>query len=266
MLLASNASLIIIHIYGTLRVMDWTEDYFNSEYAQTSLEGMDEERTKKQIDFILNLFGTEPPASIADVGCGLGRHTIELASRGYNVQGFDSNAQYLKKASEMAAHRGIANAFFVHKDMRELDIKSTFDILISVWVSFGYFDDETNADVFTRMIQAIKPGGNVFIDVENREYILDHYQPKTWKMKDDTLILDRSHFDHTRSVNVCKRTSLRKGEKRITQREIRLYSAHEIINLAKQEDLYDFQLFGNWDGSVYTVRSPRLIFTARCGL
>jgi len=258
--------LIITHTYVRILSMDWTEDYFDSEYAQTMLSGLDKERTTKQVDFIQNLFGLEPPATIADVGCGLGRHTIELARRGFNVQGFDSNAHYLKQASELAAKSGVSDAFFVHKDMRELDITSGFDILLSVWVSFGYFDDETNADVFSRMVRAIKPGGNVFIDVENRDYILNHYQPKTWKMKGETLILDRSHFDHTRSVNVCKRSLLRKGEKKTTQREIRLYSAHELIDMAKQEDLYDFKLFGNWDGSAYSIRSPRLIFTARCGL
>ncbi len=246
--------------------MDWTESYFDSFYADAFLSEIDEKRTRAQVDIILANLGLDTPAMIADIGCGLGRHTIELAKRGYVVQGFDSNAEYLKRATESAARQNAKNAFFVHMDMRDFLFKEEFDALISVWVSFGYFDDETNADVFARMIKSVKPGGNVFIDVENREYILQHFQPQSWKMKGDTLILERSSFDHNRSMNVCKRMILRKGQKTTTKREIRLYSAHELMALAHANDLYDIKLLGDWEGTPYSVRSPRLILTARVGL
>lgn len=246
--------------------MDWTQNYFDSYYADAFLSEIDEKRTQAQVDLILANFGLDAPARIADVGCGLGRHTIELAKRGYVVQGFDSSAEYLQRASETAGRLDVKNAFFVHKDMREFSFKEEFDALISVWVSFGYFDDETNADVFSRMVRSIKPGGNIFIDIENREYILEHFQPQAWKMKGDTLILERSRFDHNRSVNVCSRMILRKGQKNTTKREIRLYGAHEMMALAHANDLYDIKLLGDWEGLPYSVRSPRLILTARVGL
>ncbi|MCK5743470.1 MAG: class I SAM-dependent methyltransferase [Caldisericia bacterium] len=255
-----------IDICVTLAFVDWTDSYFDTYYAEAFLEDVDQKRTKAQVDMIINCFGFEPPIQIADIGCGLGRHTIEFARRGYVVQGFDSNAEYLKKASEIAAEQEVKNTFFIQKDMREFDMKEMFDALISVWISFGYFDDETNADIFSRMVRSIKPGGNIFIDIENRDYILSHFQPQSWKMKDDTLILERSKFDHNRSVNLCKRTILKRGKKKTTKREIRLYSPHEIMALAHSEDLYNINLLGDWDGNPYSIRSPRLILTARVGI
>jgi len=255
-----------IDICVILAFVDWTDSYFDTYYAEAFLEDVDQKRTKAQVDMIINYFGFEPPIQIADIGCGLGRHTIEFARRGYVVQGFDSNAEYLKKASEIAADQEVKNTFFIHKDMREFDMKEMFDALISVWISFGYFDDETNADIFSRMVRSIKPGGNILIDIENRDYILSHFQPQSWKMKGDTLILERSKFDHNRSVNLCKRTILKRGEKKTTKREIRLYSSHEIMALAHSEDLYNINLLGDWDGSPYSIRSPRLILTARVGI
>lgn len=246
--------------------MSWTKDYFDETYASLFLAQVAQERTEEQVDLVTSYLELEPPATIADVGCGLGRHTIELAKRGFTVQGFDSNPDYLKQATENAASEGVSDAFFIHKDMREFDYPKTFDALISIWVSFGYFDDNTNEDVFDRMVKSIKSGGSIFIDVENREYILQHYIPERWRMKEDSLLLERSAFDYTRSINKCKRTIIKHGIKKTTTREIRLYSAHEMIGLAQRHGLIDIKLIGDWDGNPYSIRSPRLMLIARTGI
>ncbi len=247
-------------------VVSWTKDYFDDTYASMFLAQIGQERTEEQVDLVTSVMGLEPPSIIADIGCGLGRHSIELAKRGFTVQGFDSNPNYLKQATEDAVAEGVSDAFFIHMDMREFDHTKTFDALISIWVSFGYFDDATNEDIFDRMVKSIKSGGSIFIDVENREYILQHYIPERWRMKEDSLLLERSQFDHARSVNKCRRTIIKHGIKKTTTREIRLYSAHEIVNLAKKHGLMDIRLLGDWDGSHYSVRSPRLMLTARTGI
>jgi len=84
-----------------------------------------QERTEEQVDLVTSVMGLEPPSIIADIGCGLGRHSIELAKRGFTVQGFDSNPNYLKQATEDAVAEGVSDAFFIHMDMREFDHTKT---------------------------------------------------------------------------------------------------------------------------------------------
>ncbi len=57
------------------------------------------QNTVGEVDFILDELSVPAGASILDVGCGTGRHSIELARRGYDVTGLDLSAQMLARAA-----------------------------------------------------------------------------------------------------------------------------------------------------------------------
>ena len=56
---------------------------------------------------------------ILDVGCGTGRHAIELAKRGYSVTGVDLSDSMLQQAMEKA-HGEKVSVNFLKADAREL--------------------------------------------------------------------------------------------------------------------------------------------------
>jgi SAM-dependent methyltransferase len=98
-----------------------------------------------------------PPARVLDVACGLGRHMVELTKRGYVCVGVEVDSEI---AEEARAH---------DLDVRTLDMRSLhqvegpFDAVISMWASFGYFDDDTNAAVLTSMADVVKLRGGVLV-------------------------------------------------------------------------------------------------------
>ena len=61
------------------------------------------EMAPEEVEGVISLLGIEPGASVLDLCCGVGRHSLELARRGYRVTGVDRTASYLQTASEKAA-------------------------------------------------------------------------------------------------------------------------------------------------------------------
>ena len=98
-----------------------------------------------------------PPATVLDVACGFGRHARALAARGYAVTGVERDPAVAAEAR--------AGDLEVHElDVRRLDeLEATCDAVISMWASFGWYADETNADVFAAM--AAKAGRTLVLDV-----------------------------------------------------------------------------------------------------
>lgn len=243
--------------------MDWINDYFDETYAKYFLEPVDEERTSSQVAFIENILGISPPCEVADFCCGIGRHTVEFAKRGYLSVGYDFNDYYINRASQQALDCGLVSAFFFKQDMRNFQEEGLFDVACCLWVSFGYFDDDTNRDIFFRMVRSLRSGGKFFMDLENREYILKNFIHEKWRTKDEAVILERNKFDPETSRIKCNRTIIENGTKKIYTRHVRMYTATEIIQLAKASGLQEIKLLGDWDGKPYGLQTQRMILTGR---
>ncbi|PMP84014.1 MAG: hypothetical protein C0175_00790, partial [Caldisericum exile] len=212
--------------------MDWTKDYFDDIYLKYFLLAQKEERTKEQVDFIEKFL--EKDSYILDAGCGIGRHSIELAKRGYKVLGIDTSPIYIKVANETKSQLKLENASFDVMDMRELSFENTFDAIINMWSSFGYFDDGTNEHILRLFFQALKKNGFLIIDIENRDYILKYFIRETFKEREDGIfILERRKFNPVTSVVSTHRYIVGPNIRKDYLRHIRIYSLTEMINIFK---------------------------------
>ncbi|MFW6046882.1 MAG: class I SAM-dependent methyltransferase [Candidatus Woesearchaeota archaeon] len=82
----------------------------NNEFAELSLENIDEKflpGTEKEVDFLENEFNLKNNDKVIDLGCGAGRHSIELASRNYDVVGIDISEKMLNKAKKRAENKNV---------------------------------------------------------------------------------------------------------------------------------------------------------------
>jgi SAM-dependent methyltransferase len=247
-----------------LELMDWTSKYFDELYARFFLEGVSESRTSEQVSFIIERTGLSEGSAVADIGCGLGRHVLECARRGFIATGFDFNESYIGKAKESACNENLANAHFVAQDARNFGEVSRFDLVASLWVSFGYFDDATNQRILRQMARSLKPGGRMALDLENREYILRHFVVDKHREKDGYVILERSRFDPLTSINRCSRTIIEPdGARRRIAREVRLYTLTEMAVMLKSAGIELQDVYGDWDGKAYGLEVPRMIIFGR---
>ena len=134
--------------------MDWTKDYFDEFYLNYFLRNQSKDITDNQINLVKGFF--KRSNTILDAGCGIGRHTIKLGELGFNVLGIDSSPLYIKVAQEEAESKKLSNVSFFVRDVRNINFSNEFDGVISLWSSFGYFDDETNFEIIKNFYNGIK--------------------------------------------------------------------------------------------------------------
>jgi 2-polyprenyl-3-methyl-5-hydroxy-6-metoxy-1,4-benzoquinol methylase len=137
----------------------WYEKLF-ANYARTYDTEIFTQGTLQEVGFIERVIGRNKQAKILDVGCGTGRHSIELARRGYNVTGIDLSAAQLKHAREKAKAAGVS-VRFIHKDARKAGFRRQFDLVIMLCE--GGFSlmatDEENYAILASCAKALKKGG-----------------------------------------------------------------------------------------------------------
>lgn len=238
--------------------MDWTKDYFDDIYLKYFLIPQSEERTKEQIDFISKFLPDN--GYILDAGCGIGRHSIELARRGFKLLGIDTNQKYIDLAREKAKSLMLENVTFAPLDMRNLNEEEVFDGIVNLWSSFGYFDDDTNEQIIKNFFKAVRKNGKVIVDIENRDYILKFFIRETFKEKEDgVFILERRKFDPVTSVVTTHRYIIGEGFRKEYLRHIRIYSLTEMINIFKRAGFKEIGYFGNYNGEKFYTDSERII-------
>ncbi len=237
--------------------MDWTKDYFDEFYLNYFLRNQREDITDKQINLVKSLF--KKGNTILDAGCGIGRHTIKLGELGFNVLGVDSSPLYIKIAKEKAESKKLSNVSFRVSDIRDLNFSDEFDGVVSLWSSFGYFNDETNFKIVENFHKVLRIGGKLILDVENRDYILKYFVRETFKESGDTFILERRRFHPKESVVTTHRYIIGKDFRRDYVRHIRIYSATELINLFKRVGFKVSEVYGDYDFEKFSESSKRII-------
>jgi len=118
--------------------------------------------TVAEVDFLLGLFALPVGSSVLDMGCGTGRHAIELASRGYRVTGVDLSEGMLKEAMRKARDANV-EVEFVHADAREVALDRVFDAAICLCEGgMGLLERGEDAEahdgrILNRIYQHLKP-------------------------------------------------------------------------------------------------------------
>ena len=243
----------------------WYDGFFDDDWLQ--LEGLrpPEERTLAQVDFVVERLGLEPGARILDVPCGHGRHSVELARRGFRVTGVDLSAPSLERARAAADEAGV-DLELVRADMRELAFDGDFDAVLNLFTSFGYL--ETQADderALAGFAQALRPGGALLLDVINPPGLFRKYRGRDWEAFDDgTLFLSLFEYDPLAGRNVASWTFVRPdGTRSELRHSLRVYTAAELRGMLERAGLAVEQAWGGWDGADLDLDSWRLILLAR---
>ena len=117
---------------------------------------MPAEQTEREAEFLARVV---PRGRVLDVCCGVGRHMRALEARGYECVGVELDPGLVAEAR--------AAGLDVHEfDMRDVgSLDGEFEGVLSMWASFGWFDDETNADVLRQLVSKVGTGGRLVLDV-----------------------------------------------------------------------------------------------------
>ena len=189
---------------------EWWRYLFNSLYLKTDADVVDDENiTKSEIDLFTEILRLSPEDKILDLCCGQGRHSLELARRGFSeIEGVDRSHYLIQKAKARATKEGL-KVRFREGDARKLPYPpDSFDVVLLLGNSFGYF--ETISDdirVLKEVFRVLKPYGRLLIDVADGEYVKNNFQPRSWEW------ISKKYF-------VCRERSLSSDKQRLISREV----------------------------------------------
>ncbi len=152
----------------------WYETLFEN-YAQKYEEEHFTQGTGGECDFIEREIDHDTSRKILDVGCGTGRHAIELTKRGYCVTGIDLSEAMLARARQKAKDLDLSITFEKH-DARNLPFEAQFDAAIMMCEGgFSLMEtDEMNFSILESITRALKDKGKLMFTTLNGLFALYH--------------------------------------------------------------------------------------------
>ena len=158
-----------------------TDDVVRQAYSRMTLDGSHvwAEYTAAEVDFVIDRCGLERGQRVLDIGCGNGRHALELARRGFIVTGIDYAPGLIKNAKGAAFAEGLHLADFLREDARGYRSDQEFDAVLCLYDVIGSFAEEgENRKILKTVCENLRPGGKAVISVMNRaltESAAKHY-------------------------------------------------------------------------------------------
>ncbi|MGW6054785.1 class I SAM-dependent methyltransferase [Streptomyces sp. NPDC055189] len=239
--------------------MHWYEDDgFWSDFSETMFS---ERRRAETADIVAGspLLVFPAGSRVLDLCCGPGLYLVPLARRGYQVTGVDLSAELLKRA-QAVCEDAAADVRLVRADMLTHVEPDSYDVVLNVFTSFGYFDDpRDNFRVLRNARESLVPGGQLLIDVMGKEVLAGWIGRPQIVELDGAYVVQRDTVLDSWTRLRTDWTLVRDGIAREASLTSFLYSAAELRRLFEDAGFTDVECFGGFDGEPYDHHSKRLI-------
>ncbi len=223
---------------------NYGEKYDNDCFAQGTIG---------ECDFIEKEINHNKTLKIIDIGCGTGRHTIELSKRGYSMTGIDLSESLLERAREKAKQNGLQIDFLKH-DARNLPFNKKFDVAILMCEGgFPLMEtDEMNYEILKNVSQSLKENAKfIFTTLNGLFPIFNSIEEFCASNIDDgNATYHKNNFDLMtfRDYNITKVEDDNGIEKELECNE-RYYIPSEITWLLKTLGFTKIEIFGAKPGA-----------------
>ncbi len=173
---------------------DWWQRIFDDVYLKTDARSVcDDALTAWEVDYLERALELKGAERILDLCGGQGRHALELARRGFGkIVLLDFSAHLLWQGRQAARRENLPVAF-VRADARRVPFEpASFDVVLVLGSSFGYFiDDDQNGKILAGAGRLLKPAGRLLLDLADADYVIRHFRPVSRHRVDDDLHVER---------------------------------------------------------------------------
>ncbi|MGE3935969.1 MAG: methyltransferase domain-containing protein [Rhodospirillaceae bacterium] len=198
---------------------DWWRTLFNALYIKTDGDVVEHDgNTAREVDLLVTAAGLDSDDRILDICCGQGRHSLELARRGFrHVTGLDRSRYLIRLARKRARTLGLPVTFH-EGDARKFRMpEGGFHCVTILGNSFGYFDrEDEDVSVLKAAQRALRSGGTLVLDITDGDWMRTNFERRSWEW------IDQDHF-------VCRERSLSSDGDRLISREVVVHAEKGVI-------------------------------------
>lgn len=243
----------------------WFEKWFSSKFYLQIYRHRNDEDARHLINLFQRSIPINTKSKVLDIACGAGRHSLELARRGFDVTGFDLSGFLIgeaKKALKNSEEKNL-KAKFIIKDMRYFNFKNSFDAAVNFFTSFGYFDnDRENFQVIENVSGSLKTGGYFVFDFLNKNYLEKNLRPYSKNNYENVTVVQKRKIEN----NIVRKEIFIKSKNNTLKftEVLKLYSVSEFKIIFDSYNLRIQNLFGDYFGNKFNKNnSKRLIIIAK---
>jgi len=216
----------------------------------------------EEVEQLISLLNLQPGLRVCDLCCGVGRHSLELARRGFRVTAVDRTKLYLETAREKANNEGL-DIEFLQEDMRSFCRPNSFDAVINLYTSFGYFEEpDDDGKTLRNICKSLKNDGKLLLELMSKEVLARIFRERDWREEEDILILEERKLGKDWGTIENRWIVFKDGKKYEYSFSHRLYSAVELSNLLQECGFKRVDVYGDFDGSQYDHQAKRLVLVA----
>lgn len=241
---------------------EWFEDWFNTAEYLNVYQHRNEVDAKKLVDLILANVNLPEKATVLDMACGAGRHSILFAQKGYDVTAVDLSESLLTVARSLAKDFGL-NINFIKSDLRDFKSNQNFNLAVNLFTSFGYFEtDEDNFKVFKIAYNQLVKSGYFVLDYLNKDFIEKNLIKKSIEQIEGGEIIQNRKIENNRVIKEI--TISRNGEQKHFLESVRMYEKEELLTALNNLGFEIVNIFGDFKGNHFNSDlSQRIIIISQ---
>ncbi|ASQ90571.1 methyltransferase type 11 [Prosthecochloris sp. GSB1] len=245
---------------------EWYAEWFNHPLYLKVYSHRNEKEARNCVDTVLDrthLANVSPSeVQVLDIACGAGRHALEFARRGYGTTANDLSPFLLGLARKQAEKENLVLECTL-RDMRRINGKKNYDLVVQLFSSFGYFENpEDDRLVLRNVHKALARGGWYVLDLINPRHLEKNLRPSSQKTVGELEIAEKRRIENGR---VCKRITITSAEDELTFEEsVRLFDRKTIREMLESSGFSVMAVLGDYAGNAYDEsNSPRMLVFAR---
>lgn len=237
---------------------DWFKKWFSSDEYLSLYSHRNIEDAENLLSLILSNVNIPEKAKVLDAACGAGRHSIILSKLGYDVTAFDLSKNLLNIGKENSKY-ALTDVDFLCADIRGIYFRRSFDLVLNMFTSFGYFEsDVENFHFFNNAKKFLKKGGFLVLDYINSAYLHNNLVSESITKLDGKVIREKRKILDDFVVKEIE--IIYEGCTKVFNESVKLYSFDKLIQMFEDIGFRTYKIFGDYNGGTFSEsESERLI-------
>lgn len=241
---------------------NWYETFFSGLNCELWERAVTPEWTKQEADFLISTLKVQPGAALLDIPCGHGRHTVELAKRGFRMTGLDISAEFLQTLQKQIDAEQLPIQV-IHGNILTTELTTSFDGAYCMGNSFGYVDYDGMNVFVGKVAKALKPGARFVINSGLvAESILAHF-PETGHYELGDLTMDiRNSYVVGESYMATELTYTKADRTEVHHFKHYVYTLSEIKRMLAKHGLRTIAVYKSTEKEAYQLADQQMYLVA----